>query len=237
MARRPGASSSSTRASTTGVGWMHTSSGVDVVDEFTETIVRRDGRLFYRYGSEERPLAPRTSSSSAIARRRRRSGRARGSTIYRTHHGPIVRASRRPLGRIRADAPAGRGAAASPSCAPRRATLPAFMQVMALQANSSNNTIYADADGNIAYLHPQFIPRRDDRFDYHRPVDGSDPATDWRGLHALGRGAAAAQPAQWLDPEHQQLALVGGRADSPRREAFPALHGHGRRESARRCMR
>jgi acyl-homoserine-lactone acylase len=59
------------------------------------------------------------------------------------------------------------------------------MKVMELRANSSNNTIFADADGDIAYLHPQFIPRRDDRFDYTQPVDGSDPATDWQGLHAL----------------------------------------------------
>jgi acyl-homoserine-lactone acylase len=55
------------------------------------------------------------------------------------------------------------------------------MKVMALKANSSNNTVYADADGQIAYLHPQFIPKRNDRFDYTKPVDGSDPATDWQG--------------------------------------------------------
>ena len=29
---------------------MHTSSGVDNVDEFAETIVHKDGKLFYRYG-------------------------------------------------------------------------------------------------------------------------------------------------------------------------------------------
>ena len=67
------------------------------------------------------------------------------------------------------------------------------MKVMELRANSSNNTIFADADGDIAYLHPQFIPRRDDRFDYTQPVDGADPATDWKGLHALRGAAASAQ--------------------------------------------
>jgi acyl-homoserine lactone acylase PvdQ len=53
---------------------------------------------------------------------------------------------------------------------------------MQLQANSSNNTVYADADGHIAYFHGNFIPRRDPRFDFTKPVDGSDPATDWKGL-------------------------------------------------------
>jgi acyl-homoserine-lactone acylase len=62
--------------------------------------------------------------------------------------------------------------------------LAGFLNISRLQANSSNNTIFADADGKIAYLHPQFVPRRNDRFDYTRPVDGSDPATDWGSLHS-----------------------------------------------------
>ena len=36
-------------------GWMHTSSGVDAVDEYLETVVNRDGRFYYKYGNEERP--------------------------------------------------------------------------------------------------------------------------------------------------------------------------------------
>ena len=36
-----------------------------------------------------------------------------------------------------------------------------FRQTMELQANSSNNTIFADADGDIAYFHGNFIPKRD----------------------------------------------------------------------------
>jgi acyl-homoserine-lactone acylase len=61
----------------------------------------------------------------------------------------------------------------------------AYLKVAGLNANSSNNTIFADAKGEIAMLMPQFIPRRDDRFDYTQPVDGADPATDWRGLLTL----------------------------------------------------
>ena len=61
-------------------------------------------------------------------------------------------------------------------------SLTAFRETMALHTNSSNNTIYADADGNIAYFHANFIPKRDPRFDWTRPVDGSDPATEWHGL-------------------------------------------------------
>jgi acyl-homoserine-lactone acylase len=38
------------------------------------------------------------------------------------------------------------------------------------------------------------VPRRNDRFDYTRPVDGSDPATDWRGLHALSELPSVMNP-------------------------------------------
>jgi acyl-homoserine-lactone acylase len=61
-------------------------------------------------------------------------------------------------------------------------------------ANSSNNTIFADDKGEIAYLHPQFVPRRNDRFDYTRPVDGRDPATDWHGLHTLNELPSVLSP-------------------------------------------
>src|SRR5205085_277829 len=63
--------------------------------------------------------------------------------------------------------------------------LASYMQVAQLKANSSNNTLFADDKGEIAYLHPQFVPRRSGRFDYTKPVDGSDPATDWGSLHSL----------------------------------------------------
>ena len=54
---------------------------------------------------------------------------------------------------------------------------------MDIRTNSSNNTVYADADGTIAYYHGNFIPKRDVSFDYTKPVDGSNPKTDWQGLH------------------------------------------------------
>ena len=66
---------------------------------------------------------------------------------------------------------------------------------MELMANSSNNTVYADADGTIAYWHGDFIPRRDNQFDYTRPVDGSNPATDWQGLLDLDEVPQLKNPA------------------------------------------
>jgi acyl-homoserine-lactone acylase len=69
-----------------------------------------------------------------------------------------------------------------------------YLEVMEAHTNSSNNTLFADREGNIAYLHSNFVPKRDDRFDYTRPVDGSDPATDWQGVHTLDESPNAINP-------------------------------------------
>jgi acyl-homoserine-lactone acylase len=163
-------------------GWMHTSSGIDVVDEFAEKVERRGNSYCYWYGATCRPMGVRR----VTIRYRTANGRfaTRSFTTYRTHHGPIVRsADGRWISFAMMDRPV---EALQQSFGRTKATdLASYLRVAELKANSSNDTLFADDKGEIAYLHPQFVPRRDDRFDYTKPVDGSDPATDWHGLHAL----------------------------------------------------
>ncbi|MDP9347782.1 MAG: penicillin acylase family protein, partial [Gemmatimonadota bacterium] len=200
------------------LGWMHTSSGVDVVDEFLETVVERGGRLYYRYGNEERPVG--TSTVTLPYRTPGGEMARRTFTVYKTHHGPVVREE------------GGRWVSVALMNKPVEALSQSFLrtkardyasfrEVMELKANSSNNTIYADADGNIAYFHPQFIPRRDDRFDYTRPVDGSDPATDWKGLHALEEAPHLRNPPNgWIQNTNNWPYSAAG-PSSPKRERYP----------------
>ncbi|HEY7808844.1 MAG TPA: penicillin acylase family protein [Allosphingosinicella sp.] len=164
-------------------GWMHTSSGVDVVDEFLEMVEQGPSGLTYRYGDERRPVTTRTIT---IAYRAADGAMAsRTFETYRTHHGPVVREENglwvsfammhKPVEALQQS-----------YLRTKARDYRSFLKVAELKANSSNNTIFADAAGNIAYLHPQFIPVRDDRFDYTRPVEGWKPQTDWRRLHAFG---------------------------------------------------
>ena len=172
-------------------GWMHTSSGVDVVDEFAETIVEKDGKRFYKYGSELRPL--KSEVITVPYRAADGSTASKTFTVFKTHHGPIVReADGKWISIALMNKPV---AALEQSFLRTRATdYASFMKVAELKANSSNNTLFADSKGEIAYLHPQFIPIRDDRFDYAKPVDGSDPATDWKGLTALDKAPHVLNP-------------------------------------------
>jgi acyl-homoserine-lactone acylase len=200
------------------LGWMHTSSGVDSVDEFAETIVRSGNRISYRYGRALRPVRSRQ-----VTIRYRAAGGTLASrvfTTYATHHGPIVRATSDrwiALGLMNRPIPA----LQQSWMRTKARDLASYLHVAALQANSSNDTIYADADGHIAYLHPQFVPVRDDRFDYRDPVDGSDPATDWHGLTPIEALPTVRDPrGGWLYNSNDAPWRAAG-TDSPRQSAFP----------------
>jgi acyl-homoserine-lactone acylase len=199
-------------------GWMHTSTGADSVDEFAETVAKRGGRLMYKYGNEWRPVQKHEIS----IRFRKADGTfgVRSFTTYSTHHGPIVRSAD---GKWIAFAMMDRPIPALEQSYLRTKAdgLASFLKISDLKANSSNNTMFADDKGNIAYLHPQFVPIRDDRFDYTRPVDGSNPATDWKGLTPLSGLPNAINPAnRWVDNNNNAPWSTAG-AYSPKAANFP----------------
>ena len=159
-------------------GWMHTSSGVDAVDEYLETVEKKDGRFLYKYGTEERPL---TVKQITVPYKTDHGMTEKKFTVYYSHHGPIIRQQNgKWLSIALMQKPV---EALTQSYIRTKATnYKAFRHTLELKANSSNNTIFADSDGDIAYFQGNFIPRRDTRFDFTKPVDGSNPDTDWKGL-------------------------------------------------------
>ena len=200
-------------------GWMHTSSGVDNIDEFLETITLRDGARRYRYGNEERPLETR----EVTIRYRTEGGELadRTFTVFRTHRGPIVRAvNGRWVSVALMENPM--EALIQSFQRTRAPNLEAFLDVMRGHTNSSNNTLFADAEGNIAYLHANFVPIRDTRFDFSAPVDGSNPATDWQGIHTLEDSPNSINPTTgWAFCTNNWPYTAAGSA-SPRPAAFPS---------------
>ena len=200
------------------VGWMHTSTGADTVDEFAETIVRKDGKLYYRYGAQLRPV---TVSAITVPYRTPAGGMAAKTfTVYRTHHGPIVRAEG---DKWIAMALMNRPIAALEQSWGRTKTrdLASFLKVAELDANSSNNTLFADTKGETALLLPQFMPRRDNRFDYTKPVDGSDPATDWKGMTPFAETPHVVNPPNgWVYNSNDSPWSAAG-PNSPKQADYP----------------
>jgi acyl-homoserine-lactone acylase len=199
-------------------GWMHTSSGVDNVDEFAEEVEMRAGVPWYKFGAQWRamtavPITLRFLKPDGSLGERR-------FTTWRTHRGPVVREAD---GKWISFAMMWRPVPALQQSwlRTRQSDLASYMKVAALKANSSNDTLFADQKGEIAYLHPQFVPIRDNRFDYTRPVDGSDPATDWKGLHTLESLPQAINPREgWAFNTNNEPWHAAG-PDSPKQAAFP----------------
>ncbi|EAQ98866.1 acylase [Congregibacter litoralis] len=202
-------------------GWMHTSTGVDFMDEFVEEIVEdadgADGALMYRYGDELRPV----EVSEVTLRYKTADGMAeRTFPRYRTHHGPITHMldGQWVATRINWDPVT---ALEQSYVRSKKSGLEGFNEMMDLRTNSSNNTVYADSSGNIAYYHGNFIPRRNTQFDFSRPVDGSNPATDWQGLHTVDEIVTVINPENgWLQNCNSTPFTAAG-AFSPRREDYP----------------
>lgn len=201
------------------VGWMHTSTGADNVDEFAETIVTgADGGLSYRYGGELRPV---TTKTITVTYRAADGGQAqRGFTTFATHHGPIVgEADGKWIAFALMNKPV--EALQQSYLRTKARDYAEYIQAAQFKANSSNNTIFADSKGDIAFLMPQFMPIRDNRFDYTRPVDGSDPATDWQGLHGLEDMPQAVNPRNgWVFNSNNWPWTCAG-PDSPQAADYP----------------
>ncbi|HZZ38773.1 MAG TPA: penicillin acylase family protein [Acidobacteriaceae bacterium] len=209
-------------------GWMHTSSNVDAVDEYLEKVVHKGDGLSYDYGGQTRPFTTR----SITLRYRTPQGMAlRTFTALYTVHGPVIRKEGDRFVTIQLmNTPI--PALEQSYLRTKARNYAEYLKTMELRANSSNNTIFADADGDIAYWQGDFIPLRDTRFDYTKPVDGSDPSTNWQGLMTVN------QVPHLLNPKSGYLFNVndspwnGAGASSLRKADYPAYVEQGI-ESAR----
>jgi len=209
-------------------GWMHTSSGVDAIDEYLETVVQKNGHYFYKYGNEERPMM---ESEITVPYKSGDKMAEKKFTVYRTHHGPVVREQDGKWVTIRLMQEPLKALTQSYTRTKTK-DYKSFRQTMELHTNSSNNTIFADADGDIAYFHGNFIPRRDPGFDWSKPVDGSTAATEWHGLLSVDETPHLLNPKSgWLYNTNNWPWSAAG-ASSPKKEDFPKYVENGG-ESAR----
>ena len=199
-------------------GWMHTSTGTDIIDEFEETIVKDGAKTSYKYGEENRPM------DSIKVNLKFKSGdgfKEKSFMTYRTHHGPITHAN--------GDKWVTTALMWSPIKAlkqsftrTKKSNHKEFYEMMDIRTNSSNNTVYADADGAIAYYHGNFIPKRNVNYDYTKPVDGSNPLTDWQGLHPLEDNILVLNPPNGWIQNCNSTPFTSALEYSPKKEDYPA---------------
>ncbi|HSD30394.1 MAG TPA: penicillin acylase family protein [Gemmatimonadales bacterium] len=210
-------------------GWMHTSSGVDNIDEFLETVTQQGGRWYYRRGRQELPVSTRTITVPY----RTDTGTARRTfTVYFTRHGPVVRKIGDRWVSVRLMQSPVQALTQSYSRTKAK-DYTEFRRIMELHTNSSNNTVFADAAGNIAYFHSNYIPRRDTTLDWTQPVDGGNPATDYRGVLAVDESPNLVNPpVGWLYNANNWPWSAAG-PDSRKRDDYPRYVETGSEETPR----
>ena len=198
-------------------GWMHTSTYVDFIDEFVEDVSLQNGVLSYRYGDEQRPVEV---SGVTLKYKDGETMSERSFEVYHTQHGPVTHMldGKWVVTKINWDPV---NALQQSYVRTKQDGYDGFRKMMDIRTNSSNNTVYADSQGNIAYFHGNFVPRRDPRFDFSKPVDGSDPATDWQGLHTVDETIHLLNPDNgWLQ-NCNSTPFTAALEYSPKREDYP----------------
>jgi acyl-homoserine-lactone acylase len=198
-------------------GWMHTSYGGDAIDEYAEDLVKKSDGLYYKYGSRLRKL--RVSRITIPFKQADGMGK-RTFTVYHSHHGPIVRAENGKWIAVKLlEDPV--PALSQSYLRTKTHDYASFRKTQDMRTDTSNNTVYADADGTIAYFHGNFIPKRDTSFDFTHPVDGSNPATEWQGAHAVEDTITLLNPSNgWLYNSNNWPFSAAGE-QSPKREKYP----------------
>lgn len=195
-------------------GWMHTSSGVDNVDEFWETGPRYS-----------RGITVPFKTDTGIARKT--------FTVQYTSRGPIVRKEGGRLVSISLMWQPINALIQSYSRTKAR-NLGEYRKIMELHTNSSNNTVFADAAGNIAYFHSNYIPRRDTSFDWNQPVEGANPATAYKGVLSFDETPNVVNPASgWVYNANNWPWSAAGPGSSPIRARYPRYVETGSEETAR----
>jgi acyl-homoserine-lactone acylase len=210
-------------------GWMHTTGGGDVADEYQLTVTERDGKVFYQYAGGEREM---TAKRVVLPYKTAAGLQRKTVTAYFSHQGPIIRSDN------------GKWVAVRLMQEPIKALMQSFgrtktsdfasyKQVMELRTNSSNNTVYADANGTIAFVNGDFIPKRNPKYDYTRPVDGGTPDTEWQGLHAIDETIMLVNPATgWLYNTNNWPFTAAG-PNSPKIGEYPKYMSQYQDENAR----
>jgi acyl-homoserine lactone acylase PvdQ len=199
-------------------GWMHTSSKVDVSDAYIEKISKQNNQWVYEYDHEQKKVEVK---NVVISFKQNNTVQTKNFKILFTGHGPVMAKKNGQYLSVRSFNRSMISLEQS-WLRTKANSFAAFKNVLDLRGNTSNNTVYADAEGNIGYWHGNFVPIRDVKYNWNKPVDGTTSATEWKGLHTVDEIIHAVNPANgWLQNCNSTPFTVAGN-NSPKKENYPA---------------
>jgi acyl-homoserine-lactone acylase len=198
-------------------GWMHTSNNVDIADMYEEKISKTSKGLIYEYDNK---LLPVIQKKILIRYLEGSELKAKTFNTYFTNKGPVMAIRDGKWISLKSK---NRNAASLVQSWVRTKSksFEDYKRAMDLKANGSNNTVYADAKGNIAFWHGNFIPIRNPKYNWAGVVDGSTSATAWHGLHPVIESVHVYNPVNgWLQNCNSTPFSVAG-INSPKKADYP----------------
>jgi acyl-homoserine lactone acylase PvdQ len=196
-------------------GWMHTSSAADVGDLYAEKVVKKNGNWFYEYEGALKPVKTRKLVLKI------KNGETKVITGYYTHHGPVLGSRDGKWLALRANNRS-YNALLESWLITKASNFAAYKKAMALLSNATNNTVYADDKGNIAFWYGNFMPKRDANIDWTLPVDGTTEATEWKGLHTIDEIVHVYNPESGWIQNCNSTPFASSGMSSPDEKNYPA---------------
>jgi penicillin amidase len=160
------------------VAWSHTVNNPDIVDLYIVHFDDKSDPLKYRYGDGAKQA---TAWTDQVGVKGEKGLSQRRFRFTKTHQGPLVAVrDGKPIA-IRLAKLEEPGSIDQGYLMGRAKSVAEFKDAMRPCNMPMFNAMVADTGGNIFYVYNGAVPKRSTKFDWTKPVDGSNSETEWQG--------------------------------------------------------